>query len=133
MSILNTAIYRHYRSYTCTVKQINTTVIGLQMQSTTNTTHKFIQIIKYIIKKFIHSSGSSAFHCSSSNVTYDQRIRSNTSSLHGHAHQFPAIDTHNGSEKFSSIQKVRPPQVHKLQTKTPQLTKILTILMAKLS
>ena len=78
MSILNTAIYRHYRSYTCTVKQINTTVIGLQMQSTTNTTHKFIQIIKYNIKRFIHSSRSSAFRRSSSNDTYDQRMQINT-------------------------------------------------------
>ena len=59
-----------------------------------------------------------------------QRIRSNTSSLYGHAHQFPAIDTHNGSEKFSSIQEVRPAPVHKVQTKTPQLT---IILMAKLN
>jgi len=46
-------------------------------------------------------------------------------SLHGHAHQFPAIDTHNGSEKFSSIQKPRPAPIHKVQTKTPQLTIIL--------
>jgi len=99
------------------------------MQITTNTTHKFIQIIKYSIKRFIQSSRSLAFHCSSSNVTYDQRIRINTSSLHGHAHQFPAIDTDNGSEKFSIIQKVRPAPVHKVQTKTPQLT---IILMAKL-
>jgi len=40
-------------------------------------------------------------------------------SLHMHAHQFPAIDTHNGSEKFSSIQEARPAPVHKVQTKTP--------------
>jgi len=91
----------------------------------TTTTHKFVQIMKYSSKRFIHSSGTSAFHCSSSNVTYDQSIRSKTSALHGHAHQFPAIDTHIGSETFSSIRKVRPAPVHRVETKTPQLAIIL--------
>jgi len=113
--------------YEHSIANIKTTII--QMQSNTNTTHKFIQIIEYSIKRFIQSSRSLAFHSSSSNVTYDQRIRNNTLSLNGHADQFPAIDTHNGCEKLSSIQKVRPAPVHKVQMKTPQLT---IILMAKL-
>jgi len=103
------------------------------MQSTTNMTHKFMQIIKYSIKgsytQVDHRHSTVPVQMSCTINAYE------ATSLHGLAHQFPAIDTHNSSEKFSSIQKVRPAPVHRVQTKTPQLTIILMViltLMAKL-
>jgi len=110
--------------------KINTLWIT-QMQTKANTTHKFIQIIKYGIKKFIqsrrHGISSWAFRCPSSMLN-GRSTQTNQQFINAWAHSVVHISQQSKLtmavknswvfRKFDQLQYTRS------KMKTPQLTKM---------